>query len=127
MRASRRQGEENLKLNEIAQTLGLRNVTPELAAQNPDVAVGHVSDLLSDVLANAPAGGLLVTIQVHMNVIAIASHAGLAGVIFAAGRTPEESVRRKAVEEKILLFVSEDSSFEVVGRLYALGVRGTRA
>ncbi|MFH0964968.1 MAG: serine kinase, partial [Planctomycetota bacterium] len=74
----------------------------------------------------APGGGLLVTIQLHMNVIAVASHAGLSGVVFAAGRAPEEPVRRKAVEERIALFLSERSAFDVVGELYALGIRGPR-
>ncbi|MFH0964418.1 MAG: serine kinase, partial [Planctomycetota bacterium] len=89
-----------MKLRDVAQKLHLSVLTPELESRlSCDVAQGHVSDLLSDVLANAPGGGLLVTIQLHMNVIAVASHAGLSGVVFAAGRAPEEPVRRKAVEE----------------------------
>jgi len=113
-----------VRLEEIIRHLGLRNLTPELAAElSREVSSGHASDLLSDVLANAPQGGLLVTIQVHMNVIAVAAHAGLAGVIFTTGRTPEEAVREKAVEEKIPLFVSEEPTFDIVGKLYTLGLR----
>ena len=111
-------------MEEIIRHLGLRNLTPELVAElSREVSSGHASDLLSDVLANAPQGGLLVTIQVHMNVIAVAAHAGLAGVIFTTGRTPEEAVREKAVEEKIPLFVSEEPTFDIVGKLYTLGLR----
>jgi hypothetical protein len=82
---------------------------------------------LSDVLANAPAKGVLVTIQVHMNVIAIAVHADLSAVIFASGKTPEAAVIKKAVEEKIPLYVAQESAFDVVGRLYSLGLRGPHA
>jgi hypothetical protein len=115
-------------LSEIAQQLGLKDLTPELSAEKgADVAGGHASDLLSDVLANAPRGGVLVTIQMHMNVIAVSVHAELAAVVFAWGRAPEEAVRKRAAEERIQLYVSALSTFEIVGRLYALGLRGHHA
>jgi hypothetical protein len=67
---------------------------------------------------------VLVTVQVHLNVIAVAVHAGLAAVIFAQGRVPDEAVRARAVEERIALLGSSRPAFEVVGRLWELGVRG---
>ena len=84
--------------------LGLEVLTPELSVNGgADVTRGHASDLLSDVLANAPSGGMLLTIQVHMNVIAVALHAGLAAVVFTQGMRPEEPVRLKAVQEGLPL------------------------
>ena len=112
-------------MREIAERLDLQCLTPDVDLDGlPEPAGGHVSDLLSDVLANAPPGGVLVTIQVHMNVIAVASHRGLAAVVFAAGRQPDEPLRAKAAEEGIALFVSARPAFDVVGELYALGLRG---
>ncbi|MBM4033591.1 MAG: serine kinase [Planctomycetes bacterium] len=116
-----------MKLSEVAESLHLENLTPEVPLDRREVAGGHASDLLSDVLANAPRQGLLVTIQVHMNVLAVAVHAGLAGVVFAAGRAPEAAVRAKAVEEEIPLLASREPAFDLVGRLYALGLRGRHA
>jgi len=117
-----------MKLDRIAEKLSLRNITPELGEKgNAEIVSGHASDLLSDVLAHAPSGGVLVTIQAHMNVIAVSLHAGLSAVIFSSGRVPEEDVRRKAVEEGIPLYVSEEPTFDVVGRLYSLGLRGSHA
>jgi hypothetical protein len=113
-----------MKLNDIAARLELQNLTPEVNAGERDIAAGYVSDLLSDVLANAPKGGVLVTIQSHLNVIAVALHAELAAVIFALDRVPDESVRTKAVEEGIALYVSPLTAWELVGRLYAAGVFG---
>ena len=114
-----------MKLNEIAERLSLRNLTPEIPGEAlVEMARGHASDLLSDVLANAPGGGVLVTIQVHMNVIAVSVNAGIKAIIYASDRIPDESVRAKAVEEKICLYASEDSTFNIVGRLYVLGLRG---
>ena len=117
-----------MKLAEIAGKLGFKNLTPELASKNDiEVKAGHSSDLLSDVLANAPGGSMLVTIQVHVNVIAVAVHAGLCGVIFASGMVPEERVRLKAVEEGLPLYVSPEPTFDIVGKLYGLGLRGRGA
>ncbi len=114
-----------MTLKQIAENLQLTALNPELepgdAAQ---IRAAHASDLLSDVLANAPGGGLLLTIQVHLNVIAVALHAGLAAVIFTSGLEPEEEVRAKAREEGRPLFATGLSTFDLAGRLYALGIRG---
>lgn len=114
-----------MKLNEIAAKLSLESLTPEL--ETPDgkeLKEGYASDLLSDVLANAPQGGVLVTVQVHLNVIAVAMHAELAAIIFASGRIPETAVREKAVQEGIALYMSNEPAFDIVGKLYNLGIRG---
>lgn len=116
-----------MTLDEIARRLGLENLTPEVASGAAEITAGFASDLLSDVLANAPSGGVLVTVQVHLNVVAVAVHADLAAVVFAAGRRPEESVRAKAAAEGIALLASTEPAFEVVGRLYAMGIRGRHA
>lgn len=117
-----------MRLNAIVRELGLTDLTPELQAGGaPDVSCGHVSDLLSDVLANAPEGSVLVTIQVHMNVIAVAVHAGLGAIIFASDRAPEPAVRQKAVEQGIRLYQSSEVAFDIAGRLYELGLRGRHA
>ncbi|MDO8311582.1 MAG: hypothetical protein Q7T25_06555 [Sideroxyarcus sp.] len=114
-----------MRLHEIAEKLGLECLTPEIqATKEVDLREGYASDLLSDVLANAPHGGVLVTVQVHLNVIAVAMHAELAAIIFASGRVPDVEVREKAVEEGIVLYVSQESAFDVVGKLYNLGIRG---
>jgi hypothetical protein len=116
-----------MMLSELATKLGLENLTPNLAARPVKVTGGYVSDLRSDVLANGPKGGGLVTVQVHLNVIAVAVHAELAAVIFALDRRPDEAVCAKAVEEGIALYVTDANAFDVVGRLYELGLRGPHA
>jgi hypothetical protein len=114
-----------MTLGDITARLGLEILTPELSVNGgAEVGRAHASDLLSDVLANAPSGGLLLTIQVHMNVIAVALHAGLAAVVFTAGMRPEESVRLKAVQEGLPLLAAAESTFDIAGKLYALGLRG---
>jgi len=117
-----------MNLETIARELQLDDLTPQLAgADQIDVAAGYASDLLSDVLANAPEEGVLVTLQVHLNVIAVAGHAELSAVIFTSGRTPEDDVVEKAVAEELHLYSAKDDTFEVVGRLHAMGVKGRHA
>ena len=115
-----------MRLHELAEALDLRELTPP-AGGDDEVTHGYASDLLSDVLAHAPAGGVLVTLQVHLNVIAVASHAGLRAVIFSCGRMPEDEVLERATGEGLALFGSKADTFEIVGRLYDLGLRGSPA
>jgi hypothetical protein len=117
-----------MKLSLVARTLALRSLTPELGDElDVEVATGHASDLLSDVLAKAPSGAVLVTIQAHINTIAVALHAHLSAVILSGGHEPDRTVVDRALDEKIPLFVTTDPTFEIVGRLYALGIRGGAA
>jgi hypothetical protein len=117
-----------MKLQELVKALELTELTPVAAGEGEaDVTQGYASDLLSDVLAHAPSGGVLVTLQVHLNVIAVASHAGLRAVIFSSSRTPEDDIISKAVHEGLSLYVSPADTFDIVGRLYQLGVRGRTA
>ncbi len=114
-----------MKLETIVDELRLRTIAApgEIAAL--DVTRGYASDLLSDVLAHAPEGGLLVTLQVHLNVVAVASHAGLPAVVFTSGRAPDDEVVARASDEGLALYATDDDTFEVVGRLYALGLTGS--
>jgi len=114
-----------MNLEQLAKEVDLLCLTPELSLEKAgSVDRAHASDLLSDVLANAPAGGLLLTIQVHMNVVAVAVHAGLRAVVFTSGMAPAEEVRAKAVAQGIVLLTTRMSTFDAAGRLYALGLRG---
>jgi hypothetical protein len=51
----------------------------------------------------------------------------MAAVIFSSDRKPEAEVIAKAAEEGIALFVSQQDTFDLTGRLYELGIRGSGA
>ena len=89
-----------------------------------EVTGGYASDLLSDVLANADEGVLWVTLHIHHNIVAVAAHKGLSGIVLVQGRQPEADTIAKAEEENIPIMVSDLSAFELVGRLYKAGIRG---
>lgn len=97
------------------------------ASQGCDVPVsgGYTSDLLSNVMGFAAPGNVWVTMQGHQNIIAVASLASLAAVIVAGGVVPEKETIEKATEKGIILLTSPLSSFELVGQLYQLEIKGT--
>jgi hypothetical protein len=111
-----------MKLSKIAEQLELSALwSPE---EDRDVFLGYASDMLSDVLVRAPRGALLATLQTHLNVIAVAAQAGLSGVIFTNNKHPEDRVIERAEIEGIPLYVTPSNTFDVAGRLFAIGVRG---
>ncbi len=111
-----------MKLLELVQNLSL-DVKIPAADLAREVTGGYVSDLLSDVIGNAPEGAVWVTLQTHLNIVAVASLKGLAGIVLAGGRSPEEDTLKKASEMNIPVMTSGLPAFELVGRLYDLGLR----
>lgn len=110
-----------MTLREIADAL---NLTPRTATVGWETAVtgAYASDLLSDVMANSKAGELWITLQAHPNIVAVASLRDLAGIVLVGRREPQEETLDKANQEGVSLFVSPLPTFELAGRLYAMGV-----
>jgi hypothetical protein len=90
-----------------------------------EVTSGYASDLLSDVLANARKGTLWVTNQKHQNVIGVAVMLDLAGVVIAGGIELDENTLEKARDENVPLYTTQESLFDVAGKLYGLGLRSS--
>jgi predicted transcriptional regulator len=91
-----------------------------------EIKGGYASDLLSDVIAHSRAGDLWITLQVHQNIVAVASLKDLAGIIVVNGIEPDRDTLAKAEAEKIPILVTPLSAFEVAGRLYQKGISGQR-
>jgi predicted transcriptional regulator len=115
-----------MNLSDVVKEFGLE-VKTGANHLDREVSSGYVSDLLSDVLAHADEGTLWVTLHIHQNIVAVASHKDLAGIIVVQGRQPEKDTIAKAEEEGIPVLVSGLSAFELVGRLYKAGIRGAEA
>ena len=114
-----------MTLSEIAEKLQLEVRAGDSALIN-EVRGGYASDLISDVIANAQEMDMWVTLQTHQNTVAVASMKDLAGVVLVNGREPEPDTLRKAREENIPLLVSALPAFELIGRLYNLGLSGIK-
>jgi hypothetical protein len=111
-----------MKLSEIVSALELR-VAAGVSRLDTEVTGGYTSDLLSCAMAGAGKGNLWVTLQGHLNVVAVASLNELAAVIVTEGKPVSADTASKAEEEGVVLLQSALSSYQVVGRLWDLGVK----
>jgi hypothetical protein len=114
-----------MTLREVVERLGLKPVSA-LSRLSQECTGGYISDLLSDVMAGAKAGDVWITLQIHQNIVAVATLKELAAIIIIGGRQPEKQTLAKAEEEKIPILLTELPAFEVVGRLYQMGISGRR-
>jgi hypothetical protein len=114
-----------MKLNELAERLGWELKTKNLPVTG-EVKSGYASDLLSDVLANSIEGDLWVTRQTHLNIVAIAVMRDLSGILLVSGAEPDPDTLEKAIEKMIPIFRTTLPTFEVVGKIYQLGISGKR-
>ena len=87
---------------------------------------GYASDLLSCVMANAQAGNAWVTLQAHMNVVAVAALLDLACVIITEGAQLDEATLSRAEEKGIPTLLTEQTTYTIVARLAELGILGSR-
>ncbi len=112
-----------MELKKIVEKMGLVAAASG-ANLGREVKSGYASDLLSDVMANARAGALWVTIQTHANIVAVCTLNELAGVVVAGGKKPAEEALAKAEAEGLPVLLAAGSVFDVAGELYKLGLRG---
>ncbi len=83
---------------------------------------GFVGDLLSVVMGRAQENTAWVTIQSHINIVAVATLINCACIIIAEDYEADADAISKANEENIPLLVSKQSSYEVVKQLIHLGI-----
>ena len=80
----------------------------------------YCSDLLSHCMSNIELGNLWVTVQVNINIVAIAVLTELSAIIIAQNMSVEKSVLKKAEEEGITILSSAMTSYELckaIGKL----------
>lgn len=114
-----------MKLREIVDKLKLNILCGEEKLDKV-VTGGYASDLLSNVIANSKAGNIWVTMQSHANIVAVAVLKDLSAIIIAQGREPDQDTVNKAREEHVPLLLSKNSSFQIVGQLYEMGVSSAK-
>ncbi len=114
-----------MRLNHIIEKLNLQVKTPSTNL-NVDVTGGYISDLLSDVMANAKKGDVWITLQIHQNTVAVAILKELTGIIVINGKQPAQEMIKKAEEEGVPILTSDLTAFEVICELCKLGLSGSR-
>lgn len=111
-----------MTVKELVERFGLKVAAGENGLDRT-IQGGYCGDLLSDVMANAPVGCVWLTIQGHQNIVAVSVLREMAAIIINGGHTPDNDTLQKADNEKIPILMWQGSSFEMAGRLHAIGVR----
>lgn len=101
-------------------------LTAKIAAER-EIQGGYASDLLSDVMGNSREGDIWVTLQKHVNIIAVAQLNGLSAIVLVNGRQPEPETLTRAEELGIPIISTPMQAFDAIGALYSMGLRGRRS
>lgn len=110
-----------MTVTQLIEALHLELLTPGVNTER-EIAGGCVCDLLSFVMAEGETGMAWITVQTHMNVIAVASLHEFSCIIISEGCDVEEDTLAKAAEEDIPVLRSQLSGYTLAGQLYGLGV-----
>jgi len=89
-----------------------------------EVRDAFAADLLSDVLAFAREGTLLLTGITNPQVIRTAEMLELIGIVFVRGKKPDEDAIKLAQIKKVPLLSTRYILFETCGRLFKNGLTG---
>ena len=113
-----------MKVSELIELTGAANMTPNVSL-DMEVTCGYTCDLLSWVMAHGKAGMAWITVQTHMNVIAVASLMEMAAVIIPEDIQMEAPTLEKAREEEICVLQSSKSAYELCAPMAQAGLPGT--
>ena len=103
-----------LQLTVLSDSHDFSNITP---------TGGYTSDLLSCVMAGAKSGNIWVTLQAHMNIVAVAAMLDVAAVIITENAKPDAATIAKANEQGVILLSTPKASYEICGSLWELNLR----
>lgn len=112
-----------MKLREVKDILDAEVIIGE-DKLDMEVKTAFGADLMSDVLAFAKAGSLLLTGLTNAQVIRTADILDIAAIIIVRGKKPNAETIGLAKELKIPILTTKYILFETAGRLYAHGITG---
>jgi predicted transcriptional regulator len=81
------------------------------------------ADLMSEVLAFASSGSILITALRNVQSVITAHVAEVKAIIYVRGKLPDEEAVKLAEQKHIPLLTTPLSMFEVCGRLHTRGLR----
>ena len=99
-----------MTLQELATICGgtVQVATPAGAS----ITSAYTSDMLSDVMAHAPGDSALITIQNHINTVAICTLVGVKSIVICHDRDIPDDMRRSAEREGVGIITTPLSQFD---------------
>ena len=111
-----------MDLQQIIDQLNLTTLTEPRDFASIGLTGGYSSDLLSCVMAGAKKGHLWITLQAHLNIVAVAALNEVSAVIITENAQPDAASILKANEQGVILLSTPQTSYEINGRLWELGI-----
>jgi len=111
-----------LKLKEIVSCIGAEILYGEDLLDTVEIENAYASDLMSDVLAFAWPGTLLLTGLTNVQIVRTAQMMDIPAVVFVRGKRPQEEAVSLAKNVGMPLLVSSMSMYETCGLLYKAGL-----
>lgn len=102
-----------MTVRELKMSLDLNVIAGE-AGLSREIKGGYTGDLLSFVMAHAKEEDVWVTVQGHMNTLAVAVMVGISAIILAEEVEIDEEVKKRANQEQIPVLSSKEKSFTLV-------------
>jgi len=112
-----------LKLKEVKDILEAHVAVGE-EKLDMDVHTAFGADLMSDVMAFAKAGSLLLTGLTNSQVVKTAASRNIAAIILVRGKEPSKEAIEMAKELQIPILTTKYILFETAGILYSKGIVG---
>ncbi|MDW7667783.1 MAG: serine kinase [Bacillota bacterium] len=80
----------------------------------------YIGDLLSVVMSSAKENSIWITIQTHLNIVAVADLIDIAGIIIVEDMTVDNDTIEKANELEIPILTTDKSAYEIACGIYKL-------
>ncbi len=109
-----------MTIQELIDKIGLK---PLSKFEDRAVEGVYISDMVSDVMAGAKSGDLWLTIQTHKSIVPAANLVDVSAVIITGGKEVPAETIEFASKHDIAILSCALPTFELVGKLYELGVR----
>ena len=106
---------------ELVEQLGLK---PLSQFDDREVNGVIVSDMVSDVMAGAKSGNLWLTIQTHKSIVPAANLVDVSAIIITSDKQVPQETTDLANKFNIAILTTKLPTFELVGKLYNLGLGG---
>jgi len=107
---------------DVIEKVGLKSLSK---FEHREVQGVFVSDMLSDVMAGAKSGNLWVTVQTHKSIVPAANLVDVSAIIITSGKKVPQETIDLANQHDIAILSTDLPSFELVGKLYGLGLVST--
>ena len=113
-----------MKVSEFVELAGATLLSKDVP--DNEISSGYTCDLLSHVMGKGVEGMAWITVQTHMNVIAVALLHEFSCIIIPEGIDVNQQIVDKAAEESIAVISSEKTAYELIALMIQAGISAAK-